>query len=72
MPNKWLTKNVSEYLLFPVVSVSGTTPGDKKTIDMLSLYSTGRIVPECKRKIYAKFKGKMESQATCEGLAMPS
>lgn len=58
MPNKWLTKNVSEHLLLPVGSVSGTTPGDKKTIDMLSLYSTGRIVPEYKRKIYANSRGK--------------
>lgn len=42
-----LTRNVlNEHLLFPVGSMRGTTLGDKKTIDMLDLYSTGRVVPE--------------------------
>lgn len=38
---------------------------------MLCSYSTWRIPPEYERESSVKFKRKMESQATCEELAMP-
>lgn len=38
---------------------------------MLGSYSTWRKLPEYERESSVKFKRKMESQATCEELAMP-
>lgn len=72
MCNTFQTNNVwSENPLFPLSPGSSTTPGDKRITDTVDSYSIWRIIPGYKRESSGKVKRKMESQATCEELAVP-